>query len=249
VADGLAAYERRHGWKGKLENVLAAGPHLDDYKHPDWAMSHPPGDYVHAWSPRPAAEIHARVGAEPESSSLPEDWQWTGQRFGDALVKPGDIIYVHLSRRRHGRHAAAPRWSRTPAPQGSLMAMDNTTGDVLAMVGGRDYALSQFNRATQAERQTGSSFKPYVYTAAIEDGAKPDDIIVDSPVSFGGYTPHNYENDYKGAMTSPTPLPSRATFPRSSWPRASAFTRSSTWPTASASPRTFPPICRSPRRG
>ena len=81
------------------------------------------------------------------------------------------------------------------------MAMDNTTGDVLAMVGGRDYALSQFNRATQAERQTGSSFKPYVYTAAIEDGAKPDDIIVDGPVSFGGYTPHNYENDYKGAMT------------------------------------------------
>jgi penicillin-binding protein 1A len=69
------------------------------------------------------------------------------------------------------------------------------------MVGGRDYALSQFNRATQAERQTGSSFKPYVYTAAIEDGAKPDDIIVDGPVSFGSYTPHNYENDYKGAMT------------------------------------------------
>ena len=85
--------------------------------------------------------------------------------------------------------------------QGSLMAIDNTTGDVLAMVGGRDYALSQFNRATQAERQTGSSFKPYVYTAAIEDGAKPDDIIVDGPVSFGSYTPHNYENDYKGAMT------------------------------------------------
>ena len=59
--------------------------------------------------------------------------------------------------------------------------MDNTTGDVLAMVGGRDYALSDFNRATQAERQTGSSFKPYVYTAAIEEGAKPDDIIVDAP--------------------------------------------------------------------
>jgi penicillin-binding protein 1A len=69
------------------------------------------------------------------------------------------------------------------------------------MVGGRDYALSQFNRATQAERQTGSSFKPYVYTAAIEDGAKPSDIVVDGPVSFGSYTPHNYENDYKGAMT------------------------------------------------
>jgi len=85
--------------------------------------------------------------------------------------------------------------------QGSLMAIENTTGDVLAMVGGRDYALSQFNRATQAERQTGSSFKPYVYTAAVEDGAKPDDKIVDSPVSFSGWAPHNYENDYKGTMT------------------------------------------------
>jgi penicillin-binding protein 1A len=69
------------------------------------------------------------------------------------------------------------------------------------MVGGRDYALSQFNRATQAERQTGSSFKPYVYTTAVENGAKPTDIIVDAPVSFGGYSPHNYEGDYKGPMT------------------------------------------------
>jgi penicillin-binding protein 1A len=81
------------------------------------------------------------------------------------------------------------------------MAMDNTTGDVLAMVGGRDYALSEFNRATQAERQTGSSFKIYDYTAAIEDGVKPTDSIVDAPVSFGSYTPHDYENDYKGRMS------------------------------------------------
>jgi penicillin-binding protein 1A len=85
--------------------------------------------------------------------------------------------------------------------QGALMAIDNTSGDVLAMVGGRDYALSEFNRARQAERQTGSSFKPYVYTTAIEDGVKPDDTIVDAPVSYGSYVPHNYENDYKGRMT------------------------------------------------
>jgi penicillin-binding protein 1A len=85
------------------------------------------------------------------------------------------------------------------------MAVDNVNGEVLAMVGGRDFALSQFNRATQAERQVGSSFKPYVYTTAIEAGAKPTDIITDVPTSFytpnGPYTPHNYEGDYKGAMT------------------------------------------------
>jgi len=89
--------------------------------------------------------------------------------------------------------------------QASMMAVDNASGEVLAMVGGRDFALSQFNRATQAQRQVGSSFKPYVYTTAVEGGAKPTDIIVDGPVTFpsasGPYTPHNYEPNYKGAMT------------------------------------------------
>jgi penicillin-binding protein 1A len=200
VADGLAAYERRHGWTGKLENVLTGGTTIEDYKHPDWAMKTRPGDYVHALvtSARPL-EIRARVGAD-EVVLLPEDWKWTGQRYGDTVAKPGDVIYVHLSEAMEGS-ARRATLEQDSGAQGALMAMDNTSGGVLAMVGGRDYALSQFNRATQAERQTGSSFKPYVYTAAIEDGAKPSDIIVDGPVSFAGYTPHNYENDYRGAMT------------------------------------------------
>jgi penicillin-binding protein 1A len=163
-------------------------------------MANGPGDYVHAVVTRTLPlEVHARVGSS-DVILLPADWQWTAQRFGDALVKPGDIIYVHLSDASEGT-ARRATLEQDSGAQGAVFAMDNTTGDVLAMVGGRDYALSQFNRSTQAERQTGSSFKPYVYTAAIEDGAKPDDIIVDRPVSFGGYTPHNYENDFKGAMT------------------------------------------------
>ena len=121
-------------------------------------------------------------------------------RYGDALAKPGDIIYVRMTAATEGgEHRAS--LEEDSGTQGALMAIDNTSGDVLAMVGGRDYAVSVFNRATQAERQTGSSFKPYVYTAAIEDGVKPTDIIVDGPMRFGDYVPHNYENDYKGAMT------------------------------------------------
>ena len=205
VVDGLAVYERRHGWvgesgQGKLENVLAAGVAIEDYKHPDWATKSGPGDYVHAVVTRVLPlEIRARIGAA-EITLKPEDWTWTGQRLADALVKPGDIIYVHLADAMEGT-ARRATLEQDSGAQASLLAIDNTTGDVLAMVGGRDYALSQFNRATQAERQVGSGFKPYVYTAAIEAGAKPTDIIVDGPVSFGSYTPHNYENDYKGSMT------------------------------------------------
>ena len=205
VADGVATYERRHGWKGHLDNVLDAGETLKDYRHPDWAFVSSPGDYVHALvtSVLPN-QIIARAGAPGQQNAdvilLPPDWQWTGQHSADSLVKPGDIVYVHLADAMEGSARRASLEEDTGA-QGSLMAIDNTSGDVLAMVGGRDFALSQFNRATQAERQTGSSFKPYVYTTAVEDGVKPTDIIVDSPVNFGGYAPHNYENDYKGAMT------------------------------------------------
>ncbi|MGD0548691.1 MAG: penicillin-binding transpeptidase domain-containing protein, partial [Terracidiphilus sp.] len=205
VVDGLATYERRRGWlgqngPGKLENALTGGSTIEEYKHPDWALKTGPGDYVHALVTRVLPlEMRARVG-KGEIVLLPEDWKWTGQHTAEALVKPGDVIYVHLSETMAGTVRRATLEQDSGA-QGALMAMDNTTGDVLAMVGGRDYALSQFNRATQAERQTGSSFKPYVYTAAVEDGAKPTDIIVDGPVSFGGYTPHNYEGDYKGSMT------------------------------------------------
>jgi penicillin-binding protein 1A len=205
VLDGLAADERRRGWKGASQNIITQGVDPDEYKHPDWIMKLHPGDYVHVLvtSVLPL-QIRARAG-NLTIVITPEDWKWTGQPHGDDLVKPGDIIYVHLAGDKGGfvmeGTARKASLEQDTGLQGSLMAIDNTSGDVLAMVGGRDYSLSQFNRATQSERQTGSSFKPYVYTTAIEDGVKPTDIIVDGPVSFGGYTPHNYENDYKGAMT------------------------------------------------
>ncbi len=200
VAVHLAEYERRRGWTGKLENVLKEDETLEDFRHPDWIVATGPGDYVHALVMRALPkQIFARVG-DKQIVLLPTDWEWTGIRDGAALVRPGDVIYVHLSEIMEGTEERATL-EQDSGVQASVFAMDNTTGDVLAMVGGRDWALSQFNRSTQAERQTGSSFKPYVYTTAMEEGAKPTDIIVDSPVNFGGYTPHNYENNFKGPMT------------------------------------------------
>jgi penicillin-binding protein 1A len=86
------------------------------------------------------------------------------------------------------------------ARQGASVLMD-TDGSVRAMVGGRDYGESQFNRATDALRQPGSSFKPYVYSAALMNGFKPTSIVVDSPVCIGNWCPKNYGGGFGGAMT------------------------------------------------
>src|SRR6185437_7112585 len=84
--------------------------------------------------------------------------------------------------------------------QGALVAM-STDGAVRAMVGGRNYGDSQFNRATQAERQPGSSFKPFVYLAGLEAGLRPDDHFVDQPIRIGNWQPRNYTGRYLGDMT------------------------------------------------
>ena len=86
------------------------------------------------------------------------------------------------------------------AHQAAAVLMD-VDGSVRAMVGGRDYGASQFNRATDAMRQPGSSFKPYVYATALEHGIKPTSIVVDAPICLGNWCPHNYGRSYRGAMT------------------------------------------------
>ena len=87
-----------------------------------------------------------------------------------------------------------------PKVQASFVAIQPQTGEVKAMVGGYDFDESKFNRATQAMRQTGSSFKPFVYAAAVDNGLRPDDTIVDAPVSFGAYSPGNYDGKFKGTI-------------------------------------------------
>jgi penicillin-binding protein 1A len=86
------------------------------------------------------------------------------------------------------------------ATQAASVLMEND-GSVRAMVGGRDYGASQFNRATDAMRQPGSSFKPYVYTTALMHGYKPTSIVVDAPICLGNWCPHNYGGGYGGSMT------------------------------------------------
>ena len=199
VLDGLGTWERTRGWHGSLLNVLSAGLNVDTFKHPDWSIPLTSGSFIHALVTGILPyQVTGRIG-DRQFILTPEDWAWTGFHSADQFLKPGDIIYVKITGDEGGMlHATLEQDSGV---QGSLMAMDNATGDVLALVGGRDFNLSQFDRATQAERQTGSSFKPYVYTAAVEDGATPQEIILDRPVSFGTYVPRNYDGKFKGRIS------------------------------------------------
>jgi penicillin-binding protein 1A len=204
VLNGVAAYERRHGWKGHLQNVIDAGLDPVTYRHPDWIEAAAPGAYLHAMVIQVAArEVTVKLGTQTAVLDG-NDWAWTQVYDGRKLLRVGDLVYVRIEEGGTRSQLKASLQQDTGA-QGSMIAVDNSDGEVLAMVGGRDFALSQFNRATQAQRQVGSSFKPYVYTAALEAGMKPTDIVVDGPTTFptpnGPYTPHNYEPEYGGAMT------------------------------------------------
>ena len=204
VLDGTATYERRRGWQGQLQNVVLAGLDAEAYRHPDWTQPVVEGSYAHALVGEVAGDhVNVKIGAK-RAILKQADWRWTQYPTADSFLKTGDLVYVKVDKLLADGEVHA-LLEQDSGAQASMMAIDNSNGEVLAMVGGRDFAISQFNRATQAQRQVGSSFKPYVYTTAIEGGAKPTDIIMDGPTSFptpsGPYTPHNYEGDYKGAMT------------------------------------------------
>jgi len=203
VLNGLASYERSRGWRGGLLNVIAGGLSVETFQHPDWSIPPTPGTYIHALVTGVLPyQVTARIGSRTLILT-PDDWAWTKFSTADQFLHVGDIIYVQIASADSNSSAGMLRGTleEDTGAEGALLAMDNTTGDVIALVGGRDFNLSQFDRATEAERQTGSSFKPYVYTAAVEDGLTPQDTIMDRPVAFGSYVPHNYDGKFLGRIS------------------------------------------------
>ena len=203
VLNGVAAYERRHGWKNHLVNVLTGEVTLDNYDHPDWDDDPEANRYLHALVTASApGSVTVKFGRY-HASLTQQDAAWT-QKKVSGILKPGDVCYVRVQTL--GPNGAAHvSLEQDSGAQGALVAIDNATGEIKAMVGGRDFNESKFNRATQALRQVGSSFKPYVYTAVIDQGGSPEDTILDAPITFetasGPYTPHNYDEKFEGTIT------------------------------------------------
>ena len=204
AADGLHAYDRRHGWRGGLPNILRDNVgSLASYEDEDWRRLIGKGDYVTALvtavDERSAA---LKIGTYRALLTAP-DFAWTGRRRPSELLKTGDLAQVSIQELRG--NVARVQLEQMPAAQTALVAIDNASGEIKAMVGGYSFEESKFNRATQAFRQVGSSFKVYVYTAAMDKGASPFDTVLDAPFTTvsGGqpYSPHNYDERFEGTIT------------------------------------------------
>ncbi|MGF7160431.1 penicillin-binding protein 1A [Rhodoligotrophos appendicifer] len=222
LARGLLKYDRARGFRGPLQTIDISG---------DWGKTLSgitmPADLA-PWQLAVVLETtnaEARIGLTPKrvvGGALADEreqgtislkaltWARAAKDGGglgpqvkavSQVLKAGDVIYVAPADDGGTFHLV-----QVPAVSGGLVAMDPHTGRVLAMVGGFSYGLSQFNRASQAQRQPGSSFKPFVYAAALDNGYTPSSVILDAPIevrlSNGDvWSPKNYSNKFYGPST------------------------------------------------
>ncbi|MGD0012169.1 MAG: PBP1A family penicillin-binding protein [Terriglobia bacterium] len=211
LRQGLRDDDKHRGWRGPEKNILknpltlADGEPvtLETYTDSDWKLAFQPGDLVHGLVMQVSAD-HAIVRFGDSTVRVtPPDFAWTKQTQASDLFAPGDLDLFQLKEIKGSKlHVAL---DQDPSVQGAMLVIDNPTGAIKVMIGGYDWNDSKYNRATQAERQVGSSFKVYVYSQAMLDGMSPFDTIVDVPVSYhtssGLWAPHNYDEKYEGTIT------------------------------------------------
>ena len=207
IERGLRRLDKRHGYRKPKRNVVAEGHTIEGFKDDRWMRPLAAGDVVPAVVVTAPKAGPARVRIGRYHADLPrEAYAWTRRTSAADLLKPGDLIEVALAKIDEVAGAATVTLDQTPVVEGALLAIDNRTGQIKAMVGGWNFSRSKFNRAVQAYRQLGSTFKPIVYTTAIDRGFTPASILIDEPVSYTTgngqlYSPHNYDHKFEGSIT------------------------------------------------
>ena len=205
--DGLRRLDKRRGFRAPRRNVVAEGHAIEAFKVARWDRAMRDGDVVPVVVRTvDATAIGGRAGALTVTIDR-KGFAWTNKSAATQLVKPGDLIEARLTAVDAAAGSATGSLEQPPSVEGAILALDNRTGQIKAMVGGYSFERSKFNRATQALRQVGSSFKPIVYTTAIDRGFTPVSILLDAPVSFPAgpnqplYSPQNYDRTFEGPVT------------------------------------------------
>jgi penicillin-binding protein 1A len=202
---GLRRLARRHAFRAP-RNLLAEGyTDLDAFVDPSWEGAAPgalAARGVVMSTSRSGAEIRVGKQVLPLTAS---GFAWTGAKEASRILRRGDLVAVTVDRKKDG--PATVSLEQDPKEEGAVLVIENATGAVRAMVGGYDWSRSKFNRSTQALRQAGSTFKPFVYLAALEAGYTPSDTVFDGPISIvfdphqPPYRPQNYDNRFRGIVT------------------------------------------------
>jgi len=195
---GLESYDKRHGWRGPITNIVSK-----NWKNQIEKFII---DKSLQWRLAKVIEVNKlSIKIETEDAEIGfvnfKNVSWTRKKSFDDILKLDDIIYVEKIKK--------DKWSLKQLPKinGAIVVMDPYTGRVLAMSGGFSYNLSEFNRATQAKRQPGSAFKPFVYAAALENGFTPSTLILDAPFvmdqgeGLKTWKPENYGKKFYGPST------------------------------------------------
>jgi len=206
VDEGLRALDKRLGWRGPVGSKgLDELYGIKDARAEDVVVLKP-GQMLYATVvdvDKGGATLVAR-GAPGRLSLRDMDWavEAMGKRFTgvDGMLRPGDIIEVRVVSFDNQTRTARFALEQTPEVQAALVAMEPETGYVRAMVGGSDFRLGEFNHATNAHRQPGSAFKPFVYAAAMDNGFSPASVLMDEPKEYdeGGWRPTNFDGTYNG---------------------------------------------------
>ncbi|HEX8139379.1 MAG TPA: PBP1A family penicillin-binding protein [Pyrinomonadaceae bacterium] len=201
----LREYDRTHaGWRSNYTNIgtqnsngttTVTQQQLDSYKHPDWYGNDYERDkYVMGLIMKvdqARNEALVRFGSFTATLTV-KDMGWSN-RQPKSEFKPGDLAEFKIKEVDEKSRRLTVELSQVPGVQGALMTLNAKNGEIIAMVGGYDFYTNKFNNATQAYRQTGSAFKPYIYTAAVEWGMTPDSKVSGAPIHIGDWIPHNYD--------------------------------------------------------
>lgn len=204
VQVGLRQYDRGRGWRGDYKNIAAedndgtktATPQqLAAYVHPDWyGNDYEEGEYISGLITAVDTkrnEATARFGKYTATITA-KDMGWSGRQPRTEFTI-GDLAQFKVKEVDDNAQTLKVDLTQIPEIQSALYSENAKTGEIIAMAGGYDFNTNKFNNATQAKRQTGSCFKPFIYTAAVEWGLGPDSIVSGAPIKRGNWQPHNYD--------------------------------------------------------
>jgi penicillin-binding protein 1A len=203
VRAGLRWYDKGHsGWRSSYEMIPSSSSNgvptqqeLAGYKYPDWYRNdYVPGRYLMGLVTKvDQAKDEATVRFGNYTATVTgADMGW-GKRAPRTEFKPGYLAEFIIKDVEKKTHRLKVELNQIPAVQGAMMTLNAKTGEIVTMVGGYDFLTNKFNNAFQAYRQTGSAFKPFVYSAAIEWGMTPDTTVSGAPIDINGWQPHNYD--------------------------------------------------------